>query len=604
MFLGMKKIKQKKDSEEICKKEKSKDKNKPINGGLKYMNKEEQEKVKNYITELTENLASKHNFKFNQEQIDNVISQFTTQDLTFEDIKTIIDDKVNQYISRVLAEKKEVNRLKGELQPTSKHNSYFGEVYKTYVIHILNMYKEISNSNLSEEEKRTEFETRMTEYLGENEEEMMTYLQQQTTDERLISIAPTELYRGADSLTFDTVKNLYDTFANDITIVSNDSEGKMYATVLNNQKIFDEPIIDEEGNIRINPNIEYNFDMIKETYDFAKENGKQVKFHTFLWHNAIPENLRNEIDGVSDPILKRKMALEFLQNYASNLLNFMQENGYDLRQLEALNEIASDEPGENTLRDSWWKDVIGNNPENGDAYFIDVLKIVKRNFPDTEIIYNEYNEFISDKTDRIVDIIEQVKKVEERDGITILDGIGLQAHYSDYIKGPNRPLTQKDILESAVKLQKACGEKGIYITEYDFIDFEKNGNKERLEQAFIDSYGQISNGFIMWGNSDSLTWYHCIDENGNSRNAQIIDADGKPKEIYEQYREAFYLGRRQEQDYTITPNQIAKKSISAHIGKKDIAKGVVDRKVEERTNPQELYPHNHNGSQGGTNDGR
>ena len=604
MFLGMKKIKQKKDSEEICKKEKSKDKNKPINGGLKYMSKEEQEKVKNYITELTENLASKHNFKFNQEQIDNVISQFTTQDLTFEDIKTIIDDKVNQYISRVLAEKKEVNRLKGELQPTSKHNSYFGEVYKTYVIHILNMYKEISNSNLSEEEKRTEFETRMTEYLGENEEEMMTYLQQQTTDERLISIAPTELYRGADSLTFDTVKNLYDTFANDITIVSNDSEGKMYTTVLNNQKIFDEPIIDEEGNIRINPNIEYNFDMIKETYDFAKENGKQVKFHTFLWHNAIPENLRNEIDGVSDPILKRKMALEFLQNYASNLLNFMQENGYDLRQLEALNEIASDEPGENTLRDSWWKDVIGNNPENGDAYFIDVLKIVKRNFPDTEIIYNEYNEFISDKTDRIVDIIEQVKKVEERDGITILDGIGLQAHYSDYIKGPNRPLTQKDILESAVKLQKACGEKGIYITEYDFIDFEKNGNKEQLEQAFIDSYGQISNGFIMWGNSDSLTWYHCIDENGNSRNAQIIDADGKPKEIYEQYREAFYLGRRQEQDYTITPNQIAKKSISAHIGKKDIAKGVVDRKVEERTNPQELYPHNHNGSQGGTNDGR
>ena len=568
------------------------------------MNKEEQEKVKNYITELTQNLASKYNFKFTQEQIDKVISQLTTQDLTFEDSKSIIDDKVNQYISRVLVEKEEVNRLKGELQPISKHNSYFGEVYKTYVIHILNMYKEISNSNLSEEEKRTEFETRMIEYLDENEEEMMTYLQQQTTDERLISLAPTELHRGADSLTFDIVRNMYNTFANDVTIVSNDSEGKMYTTVLNSQKIFDEPIIDEEGNIHINPNIEYNFDMIKETYDFAKENGKQVKFHTFLWHDAVPENLRNEIDGVQDPILKRKMALAFLQNYANSLANFMKENGYDLRQLEALNEIASDEPGENTLRDSWWKDVIGNNPENGDAYFIDVLKIVKRNFPDTEIIYNEYNEFISDKTDRIVDIIEQVKKVEERDGITILDGIGLQAHYSDYINGPNRPLTQRDIFESAVKLQKACEKKGIYITEYDFIDFEKNGNKEQLEQAFIESYGQISNGFIMWGNSDSLTWYHCIDENGNSRNAQIIDADGEPKEIYEQYREAFYLGRRQEQDYTITPNQIEKKSTSAHIGKKDIAKDVVDRKVEERTNLQELYPHNHNGSQGGTNDGR
>ena len=47
----------------------------------------------------------------------------------------------------------------------------------------------------------------------------------------------------------------------------------------------------------------------------------------------------------------------------------------------------------------------------------------------------------------------------------------------------------------------------------------------------------------MWGNSDSLTWYHCVDEHGNSRNAQIIDSNGKPKEIYEQYKKAFYLDK-------------------------------------------------------------
>ncbi len=57
-------------------------------------------------------------------------------------------------------------------------------------------------------------------------------------------------------------------------------------------------------------------------------------------------------------------------------------------------------------------------------------------------------------------------------------------------------------------------------------------------------------------------------------------------------------------EYRITPNQIGKKSIYAHIGMKDIAKGVVDGKIEERTNPQEVDLHNHNESQGGTNDGR
>lgn len=37
--------------------------------------------------------------------------------------------------------------------------------------------------------------------------------------------------------------------------------------------------------------------------------------------------------------------------------------------------------------------------------------------------------------------------------------------------------------------------------------------------------------------------------------------------------------------YTITPNQIGKKSIYSHIGKKDAAKSIVERKVEERSNP-------------------
>ena len=49
-------------------------------------------------------------------------------------------------------------------------------------------------------------------------------------------------------------------------------------------------------------------------------------------------------------------------------------------------------------------------------------------------------------------------------------------------------------------------------------------------------------------------------------------------------------------EYIITPSQIEKKSIDAHIGMKDIAKGVVDRKIEERTNLQELDLHNHNGA--------
>ena len=61
----------------------------------------------------------------------------------------------------------------------------------------------------------------------------------------------------------------------------------------------------------------------------------------------------------------------------------------------------------------------------------------------------------------------------------------------------------------------------------------------------------------------------------------ILDQIWDELEIVFPYREAFYLGRRQEQDYTITPNQIEKKSSRAHIGNIDIAEDVVNRKVKE-----------------------
>lgn len=55
-------------------------------------------------------------------------------------------------------------------------------------------------------------------------------------------------------------------------------------------------------------------------------------------------------------------------------------------------------------------------------------------------------------------------------------------------------------------------------------------------------------------------------------------------------------------NYHITPNIIGKNTVYTNIKEKDMAKRIVDRKVEERAQPQELeLPNHHNG---GTNDGR
>lgn len=85
----------------------------------------------------------------------------------------------------------------------------------------------------------------------------------------------------------------------------------------------------------------------------------------------------------------------------------------------------------------------------------------------------------------------------------------------------------------------------------------------------------------------------------NENEATLHFHDQKSEDFFEDKTSGVYSTP----EYTITPNQIGQKSIYSHIGKKDIAKGIVDRKIEERTHPQELETHIHNHN-GGTNDGR
>lgn len=486
-----------------------------------------------YINLEMEHLIRKYNINFDNEQIKNTINYYVNKTDDFETIKKEIDEQIKKIELNYQNHINEIQKLKSQIKPIDKDNPYFGEVYKSYVIHILKLYAEINKSNIARKDKRKIFEFQMNQYLFEKNIEINQYLLQQITDIKKLKIGQSEMFLGSESLDFDTVNNLYKTFINDVNIVSNDYEGKMYCTVINNQQIFDE-------NGHVNKNIKYNFDMLKEIYDFAKSNGKQIKFHTFLWHNAVPENLKIEIDKVAEPVKKRNMTLEFLNDYASKLAIFLKDNEFSLRQIEALNEIANDELKGSVVRESWWNQVLGNNPDNNDEYYIDILKILKKQFPNTEIIYNEYNEFLTYKTDRICQIIENIKMVEQRDQTTYLDGIGLQGHYTDYIREQNRPLTQKVIIESALKLQKACGTKKIYITEYDFLDFQKNGNKQKIEQTILDTYSKIANGFITWGNSDALSWHHCFHpETGENMNAHLIYSNGEPKEMWSKFKDKF-----------------------------------------------------------------
>lgn len=500
--------------------------------------------IQNYINQLAVNVNKDYPELLNKDRIDRAIQMYKDSDKELDDIYKEIDSIMKQLIEQRQEQIKRIEELKGQIKEVPKESPYFGEVYKAYITHVLALYESIENSSLSNDEKKQIFEEQLKQYLSDKNVEMNKLLAQQIIDPVRAKYGQSELFLGSNSLNYETVSNLYQTYINDINIVSNDSEGKMYCTVPNNQQLFD-------ANGNLNPNIQYNFDMVKEIYDFAQQHGKQIKFHTFLWHNAVPENLKNEVEKVSDLSKRRDMIKAFLNDYASKLSSFMIENEYDLRQIEGLNEIANDEfPTDGIdgkegdfLRQSWWRDVLG------DQYYLDTLKILKRNFPNTEIIYNEYNEFIPYKATRIAKIMETIKAEELRCRKEFphgfCDGLGGQGHVVEYfkVKGMNTPIaiTEEMALRSAITIQQACqspfGNKKFYITEKD----RKNiGNSHYVDDCYMDTFTKMANGFIVWGNSDQLTWSFTKDPKTNEVTfGHMIDSNGKPKEGWNEVRDTF-----------------------------------------------------------------
>lgn len=71
----------------------------------------------------------------------------------------------------------------------------------------------------------------------------------------------------------------------------------------------------------------------------------------------------------------------------------------------------------------------------------------------------------------------------------------------------------------------------------------------------------------------------------------------EPRGIEQNIQEQETTTRTEQEEYTITPNQIGKKSFYSHIEKKVTAKSVVDRKVAERLHLKGLDAHDYNKSQ-------
>ena len=382
------------------------------------------------------------------------------------------------------------------------------------------------------------------------------------------------------------------------------------------------------------------FEYLRKTLNFAKSINKSVKLNALCFYGDFPKELYEINNDEKGKQLVKETLLNYIDGVTRFIAEYQKENGNIIKNIDVFNELLNNF----SLNTNLPYDYRGNIPQS-DKFDIntfagwqkylsiedlcDVISVARNNLKDTGIVfaYNEVNLEDPKKIEALKEIMSEIQKYEQQNGIKLIDSIGTQMHI-------NCNTTKEEIRRELIELGKIG--YPIEITEFDMIipqEISANLTLEQIENMkqskLNDLYDVITElhntsnirGVTIWSINDDQNFMIEVENQkllnkGKTPNIDTVYGGYYSRDMLPRYEE--YIKSRSknsnpteqnreknnQSSYTITPNQIGKKSIYTHIGKKDIAKGVVDGKVEERTNPQELAPHNHNGSYGGTNDGR
>lgn len=255
-------------------------------------------------------------------------------------------------------------------------------------------------------------------------------------------------------------------------------------------------------------NPQVNLAPAAELLDLARENNIAVRGHVLVWHSQTPvwffkENFDENADYVSkDKMLKR------MENYIKNVFAAIEKDYSDVNfyAWDVVNEAWRDngqprEPGDNYTQNehSAWVQVFGDN-----SFIKPAFEYARKYAPEgCKLYYNDYNEYMPDKTKAIVNMANELKA----EGL--IDGIGMQSHLD--VNFPS--------VSTYKKALAAFAETGldIQVTELDATIGDGNSVPtdelfEKQAQYYSDimdaclEYADNISAVVFWGTTDDKSW--------------------------------------------------------------------------------------------------
>ena len=263
--------------------------------------------------------------------------------------------------------------------------------------------------------------------------------------------------------------------------------------------------------------------------DWAKSNGMSMRGHVLVWYSQTPDWIFYKKFDKAQGLVDRDTMLTRMESYIKQIFEQLDTLGYAdmFYAYDIVNEALMED---GSYRDCLWKQIIG------DDYIWYAFSYADKYAPETiKLYYNDYNEQF--KTDVIVKLAQSLV---DKDGRSLIDGIGCQGH-----------LYTGDSIDSYMSTLKAFSSLGldVQITELDVSlgtwQNIKSATEENLKTQGQYYYELVSriveenaagttnvSGITFWGFADNLSWR-------NTRSPLLFDSNLQPKYAYHGARQDY-----------------------------------------------------------------
>ena len=238
--------------------------------------------------------------------------------------------------------------------------------------------------------------------------------------------------------------------------------------------------------------------------DFCAKNNIPVRGHVLVWHSQTPTWFFKEKFDQYGKWVSKEIMLKRMENYIKNVFDMIKKlyPNVNFYAWDVVNEAWEDDgkprkPGSQEEGGglSPWVKVFGDN-----SFIKYAFKYARKyGIEGCKLYYNDYNEYITGKTNAIVEMVKDINSEEK-----LIDGIGMQSHLDVNFPGIS-------MYESAVKAFSQTG-LDVQVTELDATTdcssagFETQAKYYRDIMSVLVKYSKYVSAVVVWGTTDDKSW--------------------------------------------------------------------------------------------------